>query len=79
MGTAGKGPGIVFRAQNGTGTVRVSPRERRSRAALEVLDAAGGITQISLAPDELRALASALLKVAAALQAVAEDEEVTQV
>jgi len=35
--TAGKGPGITFRAGNGSGTVRVSAKSKESQALLEVL------------------------------------------
>ncbi|MBI3183490.1 MAG: hypothetical protein HYZ28_15235 [Myxococcales bacterium] len=76
--TAGKGPGIVLHAHNGSGAVRVCPRHRRNLAVLEVLDLVGGITHIRLSPDELRVLAAAFMKVAAALQATAASEEITQ-
>ena len=45
---------------------------------MEQLDAAGGITQIRLTPDELRRYAAALMKVAAALEHCHQDEESTQ-
>ena len=45
---------------------------------LEVLDVSGGITQIRLTPDELRALAAQLNKVAGHLQALNLEDEVTQ-
>jgi hypothetical protein len=74
--TAGKGPGLVFHCSQGA--VRVVPRVRQNRAVMEVLDVAGGITQIRLTPAELRTLAGALIKVAAALSAMNEAEDVTQ-
>ena len=46
--TAGKGLVLTLRSSTGTGAVRVAPRQNRSQVALEVLDAAGGITQIRL-------------------------------
>ena len=76
--TAGKGPGLTLRSRTGTGAVRVAARSQRNQAALEVLDAGGGITQIRLSADELRLLAAQLMKVAAALQAAPAAEEVTQ-
>jgi hypothetical protein len=74
--TAGKGPGLVFHCA--AGAVRIVPRVRQNRAVLEVLDVAGGITQIRMTPDELRTLAGAFLKVATALNALSEPEEVTK-
>jgi hypothetical protein len=76
--TAGKGPGITFHTDSGTGAVRVTPRRRQRRAVLELLDASGGITQVRLSPEELRVLASALIKVAVALNAESIGEEITQ-
>jgi hypothetical protein len=58
--------------------VRLAARERHNQAALEVLDAAGGIIQIHLAGDELRLLAAQLMKIAAQLQASNLSEEVTR-
>ena len=76
--SAGKGPGIVIQSRTGSGAVRCAPREKKNQAVLEVLDSSGGITQIRLSPDELRVLAQQLMKVAAHLQAVNIEEEVTQ-
>ncbi|MHB8877479.1 MAG: hypothetical protein ACYC8T_27620 [Myxococcaceae bacterium] len=76
--TAGKGPGITFRAGNGSGTVRVSAKSKESQALLEVLGVAGTVSQIKLTPGELRVLAQTLNKVAAALTAAAMADEVTQ-
>jgi hypothetical protein len=56
----------------------VAPRLARNQAVVEQLDAAGGITQIRLTPDELRRYAAALMKVAAALENCHQDEESTQ-
>jgi hypothetical protein len=69
---------VVLRSKTGTGTVRVAPRLTRNQAVVEQLDAAGGITQIRLTPDELRRYAAALMKVAAALEHCHQDEESTQ-
>ena len=76
--TEGKGPGLVLQSRTGSGTVRLAPRERRNQAVLELLDNAGGITQIRMSPDELRTLAAQLMKVAGHLQALNLSEEVTQ-
>ena len=76
--SAGKGPGIVIQSRTGSGAVRCAPRDKRNQAVLEVLDASGGITQIRLSSDELRLLASQLMKVAAHLQALNLEDEVTQ-
>ena len=43
--------------------MRVAARAQRNQAALEVLDAVGGITQIRLSADELRVLAAQFMKV----------------
>ena len=76
--SAGKGPGIVIQSATGSGALRVAPRESRNQAVLEVLDAAGSITQIRLTSEELRVLSAQLMKVAAHLQALNLSEEVTQ-
>lgn len=68
----------MIASRNGSGMVRLAPREARNQAVLEVLDAAGGITQIRLSPDELRVLAAQMNKVAGHLQALFNSEEVTQ-
>ena len=56
----------------------MAPRDKRNQAVLEVLDSSGGITQIRLSSDELRVLAAQLMKVAAHLQALNLEDEVTQ-
>ena len=76
--TSGKGPGITFRADNGTGAVRVSARSRQCRAVLEVLGVGGAVSQVRLSPAELRLLARSLDRVASALAATAMPDEVTQ-
>jgi hypothetical protein len=76
--TAGKGPGIVIQSRTGSGAVRLAPREAKNQAVLELLDNAGGITQIRMSPDELRRLAAQMNKVAGHLEAVNNSEEVTQ-
>ena len=76
--TEGKGPGVVIHSRTGSGTVRLAPRERRNQAVLELLDSAGGITQIRLSADELKFLAAQMNKVASHLQALNLSEEVTQ-
>ena len=58
--------------------MRLAPRERHNLAVLELLDSAGGITQIRMSPDELRVLAAQLMKVAGHLEAMNHAEEVTQ-
>lgn len=77
--TAGKGPGIVLRARNRSGTVRVSLSRNRKRAILEVLDAAGIAVEVGLSVEELRALARALDKVALAVTAQSLIDETTQI
>lgn len=68
----------MLQSRTGSGTVRLAPRERRNQAVLELLDCAGGITQIRMSPDELRYLAMQMMKVAGHLQAMNLSEEVTQ-
>ncbi len=75
---AGKGPGIVLQSRTGTGAIRVAPRESKNQAAVEVLDASGGITQIKLTSEELRVLSAQLMKVAVHLEALNLSDEVTQ-
>lgn len=76
--SAGKGPGIVIQSRTGSGAIRVAPRESKAQAAVEVLDASGGITQIKLTAEELRVLAAQLMKVAVHLEALSLSDEVTQ-
>ena len=68
----------MIQSRTGSGTVRLAPRESRNQAVLELLDSAGGITQIRMSPDELRLLAAQMNKVAGHLQALHLSEEVTQ-
>ncbi|MBX5482692.1 MAG: hypothetical protein IRZ16_12760 [Myxococcaceae bacterium] len=76
--TAGKGPGIVLRAQNRSGVVRVSIARTWEKAILEVLDSAGDTVEVGLTIEELRTLGRALLKVALALTAETLRDETTQ-
>lgn len=59
-------------------TFRLAPRVLRNQAVLEVMDGAGEITHVRISPDDMRRLAAALLKVAAALEASNASEETTQ-
>ena len=74
----GYAPAVVIQSRTGSGAVRLAARERRNQAVLELLDSAGGITQVRLSPDELRFLAAQMMKVAGHLQALNLSEEVTQ-
>lgn len=76
--TAGKGPGIVLRATNRSGAVRVSLARGRDKALLEVLDADGGVVEVGLNIDELHTLSGVLKKVALALTAETLTDETTQ-
>ena len=76
--TAGKGPGIVLRAQNRSGAVRLSLAHSGDKAILEVLDGSGDTVEIGLTIDELRTLGRAFLKVALALTAETLKDETTQ-
>ena len=76
--TAGKGPGIVLRATNRSGTLRGSVARRRLKGMIEGLDASGQTAEIGLTAEELRALAQALRKVAAALTAESLTDEKTR-
>lgn len=73
--TAGKGPGLVLRAENHSGALRLSYSLRRRRALLEVLTGTGEAAAVGLSADELHALAKALLKVASALQTFEDETE----
>jgi hypothetical protein len=77
--TAGKGLVLTLRSKTGTGAVRVAPRPNKSEVALEVLDAAGGITQIRLTLAEAEALAEHLAKLSAPTKSRRPTDEVTQV
>lgn len=76
--TAGKGPGLVMRASNHSGALRVVLVPGQDRAVLEVQEWGAELTQIGLSIDELRALGRALFKVATALQTAKEGNEVTE-
>ncbi len=76
--TAGKGPGVVLRASNHSGALRVVLAPGQGRAVLEVQDSLAGLAQVGLSPDELTALGRALLKVAAALRLADDRQEVTE-
>ena len=64
-------------SSTGTGTVRVAPRIGRNQAVIEQLDAAGGITQIRMTPDELRRYAVVLMRIAALLEEELQSDEAT--
>jgi len=76
--TAGKGPGIVLRAVNRSGAVRVGIARSRDKALLEVLDADGALAEVGLTIDELHTLSRVLRKVALALTAETLRDETTQ-
>lgn len=69
---------MILHSSTKTGSVRIAPRLSRNQAVLEVLDCAGEITQLRLSPDDMRRLAAALMKVAAALESSHQSEEATQ-
>lgn len=70
---------LTLRSSTGTGAVRVAPRQNRSQVALEVLDAAGGITQIRLTLAETEVLAEHLARLASPTKSRRPTDEVTQV
>jgi hypothetical protein len=74
--TAGKGPGLVMRAANRSGTLRVSV-STKGRAMLEVRGIDGPSAELGLTAEELRVLARALDRAAAALTAATYDDEAT--
>ena len=76
--TAGKGPGLVLRAHDESGAVRLSEQRKHRKGVLQILEANGIHSQLELTPSELRVLAQALAKVAAALDAESMVEEITQ-
>src|SRR4051812_39267956 len=78
LDTAGKGPGLVLRAKNHSGAVRVAPMLEGCRAILQILDGTTGVTEVGLNPRELRMLARALLKVATGLENWAQENEATE-
>jgi hypothetical protein len=77
--TAGKGQVLTLRSSTGTGAVRVAPRANKSQVAIEVLDAAGGITQLRLTLPETEVLAEHLAKPASPTRSRRPTDEVTQV
>ncbi len=68
---------VVIASATGA-TFRLAPRVHRRHAVLEVMDAAGEITQVRVSPDDLRRLAAALMKTAAAIETANASEETTQ-
>jgi hypothetical protein len=78
MQTSGKGPGLTLRASNGSGTVHVQLDPEDGRGVLHLLDSYGGLSQLRLSPDEMRAVAQALLRVAAASLAWGEATEISR-
>ena len=78
MGSSAKGPGLTLRAANGSGTVHVTLDPDEGKGAVHILDAYGGLARLQLSPDELRAVAQALLRVAAAGLAWGEATEITR-
>jgi hypothetical protein len=77
--TGSKGLVLTLRSSTGTGAVRVAPRANKSQVALEVLDAAGGITQIRLSLPEAEVLSEHLAKLAAPTRSRRPTDAVTQV
>jgi hypothetical protein len=59
-------------------TFRIAPRLNRHQAVLEVMDAAGAITQVRLSPEDMRRLAAALMKLSVAVEAADASDETTQ-
>jgi hypothetical protein len=77
--TAGKGLVLTLRSSTGTGAIRVAPRANKSQIAFELLDAAGGITQIRLTIAEVEAVAEHLGKLLAPHKSRRQTDEVTQI
>lgn len=79
--TAGKGLVLTLRSSTGTGAIRIAPRANKSQVAVEVLDAAGGITQIRLTAAEVEAVAEHLKKVLATAEGRSRHrtDEVTEI
>jgi hypothetical protein len=59
-------------------TFRLAPRLTRHQGVLEVMDAAGEITQVRISPADMRRLAAALMKVAGALESANASDDTTQ-
>jgi hypothetical protein len=76
--TAGKGPGVVMRAENRSGALRLTIGPNQRKAILELLELGGQTAQIGLGPRELKQLAKALDRVANALSAASMLDEETQ-
>jgi hypothetical protein len=74
--TAGKGPGLVLRADNGA--MRLTLSDSSKKGSLEILEVGGRHASVAMKPSDLKALARALLKVAQALEIEATSDEVTQ-
>jgi len=68
---------VVIASATGA-TLRIAPRVHRRQAVLEVMDAAGEITQVRVSPDDLRRIAAAFMKVASALETANASDETTQ-
>ena len=75
--TAGKGPGVVMRAANRSGALRVRLATSKDRALLELQEFGGPAAEIGLSAEELRTLARALNQVASALGAAKTWDEET--
>lgn len=67
----------MIAAQSGA-TFRLAPRLQRNQAVLEVLDAAGEITQVRVSPGDMRRIAAALMKIASVLETSNASDETTQ-
>ncbi|MBL8953550.1 MAG: hypothetical protein JNK82_22430 [Myxococcaceae bacterium] len=68
---------VVISSATGA-TLRIAPRLARRQAVVEVMDTAGEITQVRVSPDDLRRIAAAFMKVAAALETANASEETTR-
>lgn len=77
MTTAGKGPGVTLRASDCSGTLHAHLSLEGRSGVVSVLDVHGSLAQVELSPDELRAVAQALLRMASAASWV-EASEITQ-
>ena len=77
--TAGKGLVLTLRSSTGTGAIRIAPRANKSQIAVELLDAAGGITQIRLTLVEIDAVVDHLNKLVRPQKNRRTTDEVTQI
>ena len=75
--TAGKGPGIVLRAENHSGAVRLTRSKSSGKAILELMESDQSHCEVGLGVQELRMLSRALHKLADALTAEQMLDEVT--